>query len=328
MISSVHAGPPPCRLIRPHALDSSHFTFQKIRLSATSGAQSRKRRIPIAIMVDAAAWFFLRFFTIVVLGVPVQSILKHPKSMDAPWIWSFWFRLPIVVGFGYGIYPWWSSRCREIFQPTGDLLSGVSTVFAPLTALLYAALAGYAVVSLWSRLEKVRSSLHQEFALLEILEKRIPKDDAKLKKHFQDHVDGVEQYEVQRGVPAPSRFNHLAELAAAPALADVVAQQEIREIAKVRAERRAAEDICFPTVVWASLRLLTVLLLTAFALLSGRSGSVAGQGERILFSLLVVVLFWVNHLCRDLVDLCGGDFQLDVDELRRDAGLFRRRQLA
>ena len=176
MISSVHAGPPPCRLIRPHALDSSHFTFQKIRLSATSGAQSRKRRIPIAIMVDAAAWFFLRFFTIVVLGVPVQSILKHPKSMDAPWIWSFWFRLPIVVGFGYGIYPWWSSRCREIFQPTGDLLSGVSTVFAPLTALLYAALAGYAVVSLWSRLEKVRSSLHQEFALLEILEKRIPKE--------------------------------------------------------------------------------------------------------------------------------------------------------
>ena len=36
-----------------------------------------------------------------------------------------------------------------------------------------------------------------------------------------------------RGTPAPSRFNHLAELAAAPALADGVAQQEIQSIAKV-----------------------------------------------------------------------------------------------
>ena len=28
--------------------------------------------------------------------------------------------------------------------------------------------------------------------------------------------------------------------------------------------------------------------------------SQAGRGERILFSLLVVVLFWVNHLCAEL----------------------------
>lgn len=297
-------------------------------LQAQAGREQnrpRRRRIPILIMLDAAAWFLLRFFTIVVLGVPLQSILKHPKSMDAPWVWSFWFRLPIVVGIGYGIFPWWCVTCNRIFSPSNDLASAVSIVFAPLATLLYAALAGYAVVSLWGRLEKVRSSLHKEFALLEILEKRIPEDNERLKKHFQDHVDGVEQYEVQRGTPAPSRFNHLAELAAAPELADGVAQQEIQSIAKVRAERRAAEDICFPTVVWASLRLLTVLLLTAFALLAGRSGAIPGRGERILFSLLVVVLFWVNHLCRDLVDLCGGDFQLDIDELRRDAGLFRHR---
>ena len=285
----------------------------------------RKRHIPVVVWLDAAGWFLLRFFTIVVLGVPLQSILKHPKSMDAPWIWSFWFRLPIVVGIGYGIYPWWFAMCSHIFRPSENLVSVIASVFAPLMTLLYSALAGYAVVSLWGRLEKVRSSLHKEFALLEILERRIPKDNKELKSHFQNHVDGVERYEVQRGTPAPSRFNHLAELAAAPALADGVAQQEIQSIAKVRAERRAAEDICFPTVVWASLRLLTVLLLTAFALLAGRSGAVVGRGERILFSLLVVVLFWVNHLCRDLVDLCGGDFQLDVDELRRDAGLFRHR---
>eukprot|EP00439_Symbiodinium_sp_Y106_P067303 s948_g11.t1 len=155
-------------------------------------------------------------------------------------------------------------------------------------ALLYAALAGYAVVSLWGRLEKIRSSLHREFALLELLETK--------------------------------------EMAASPALADLAAQQEIRTIAEVRAERRAAEDICFPTVVWASLRLLATLLLVAFVLPCGATPVETGRGMRILFSIFVVVLFWVNHLCRDLVDLCGGDFQLDVDELRRDAGLFRQRR--
>ena len=143
----------------------------------------RRRRIPILIMLDAAAWFLLRFFTIVVLGVPLQSILKHPKSMDAPWVWSFWFRLPIVVGIGYGIFPWWSATCNRIFCPSNDLASAVSAVFAPLATLLYAALAGYAVVSLWGRLEKVRSSLHKEFALLEILEKRIPEDRIISREH-------------------------------------------------------------------------------------------------------------------------------------------------
>ena len=148
-------------------------------LQAQAGREQnrpRRRRIPILIMLDAAAWFLLRFFTIVVLGVPLQSILKHPKSMDAPWVWSFWFRLPIVVGIGYGIFPWWCVTCNRIFSPSNDLASAVSIVFAPLATLLYAALAGYAVVSLWGRLEKVRSSLHKEFALLEILEKRIPED--------------------------------------------------------------------------------------------------------------------------------------------------------
>ena len=151
-------------------------SFKTRATKASQEQHSRKRRIPIVIMLDAAAWFLLRFFTIVVLGVPVQSILKHPKSMDAPWVWSFWFRLPIVIGIGYGIFPWWSATCNRIFCPSTDLASAISTVFAPLTTLLYAALAGYAVVSLWGRLEKVRSSLHKEFALLEILEKRIPKD--------------------------------------------------------------------------------------------------------------------------------------------------------
>lgn len=184
----------------------------------------RKRHIPVVVWLDAAGWFLLRFFTIVVLGVPLQSILKHPKSMDAPWIWSFWFRLPIVVGIGYGIYPWWLAMCSHIFRPSENLVSVIASVFAPLMTLLYSALAGYAVVSLWGRLEKVRSSLHKEFALLEILERRIPKesltkndslptmkvvdrstkfcyrcqDNKELKSHFQNHVDGVERYEVQR----------------------------------------------------------------------------------------------------------------------------------
>ena len=45
----------------------------------------------------------------------------------------------------------------------------------------------------------------------------------------------IDECEAARGTPAPSRFNHLAELAAAPELADGVAQQEIQSIAKVRA---------------------------------------------------------------------------------------------
>lgn len=275
---------------------------------------------------DAVAWFVARFVTIILLGVPLQFLVKHPKSMDAPWIWSFWFRLPVVLGIGYAVFPWWCATCARLFKPTAEIALIVSTVFAPVMALLYAALAGYAVVSLWGRLEKIRSSLHREFALLELLETRVPKDDSGLRKLFYDHVEGVEQYEVKRGVPAPSRLNHLAEMAASPALADVSAQQEIRTIAEVRAERRAAEDICFPTVVWASLRLLATLLLVAFVLPCGATPVETGRGMRILFSIFVVVLFWVNHLCRDLVDLCGGDFQLDVDELRRDAGLFRQRR--
>ena len=39
----------------------------------------------------------------------------------------------------------------------------------------------------------------------------------------------------------------------------------------------------------------------------------AGRGERILFSLLVVVLFWVNHLCTRLSD----------DSSRFDAMIFQ-----
>ena len=150
---------------------------KKIQIVRASKQTVKPRRIPILVLLDAAGWFLLRFSTIVVLGVPVQSILKHPKSMDAPWIWSFWFRLPFVLAFGYSVFPWWASTCTRLFQPSGHLLAALSTVFAPLTTLLYAALAGYAVVSLWSRLEKVRSSLHKEFALLEILEKRIPKEE-------------------------------------------------------------------------------------------------------------------------------------------------------
>ena len=146
----------------------------------------RKRHIPVVVWLDAAGWFLLRFFTIVVLGVPLQSILKHPKSMDAPWIWSFWFRLPIVVGIGYGIYPWWLAMCSHIFRPSENLVSVIASVFAPLMTLLYSALAGYAVVSLWGRLEKVRSSLHKEFALLEILERRIPKESLTKKRHSAD----------------------------------------------------------------------------------------------------------------------------------------------
>lgn len=146
----------------------------------------RKRHIPVVVWLDAAGWFLLRLFTIVVLGVPLQSILKHPKSMDAPWIWSFWFRLPIVVGIGYGIYPWWFAMCSHIFRPSENLVSVIASVFAPLMTLLYSALAGYAVVSLWGRLEKVRSSLHKEFALLEILERRIPKESLTKKRHSAD----------------------------------------------------------------------------------------------------------------------------------------------
>lgn len=295
-------------------------------LARQSDAKSRSERIPPLVLVDAVAWFVARFVTIILLGVPLQFLVKHPKSMDAPWIWSFWFRLPVVLGIGYAVFPWWCATCARIFKPTAEIALIVSTVFAPVMALLYAALAGYAVVSLWGRLEKIRSSLHREFALLELLETKVPKDDSGLRKLFYDHVEGVEQYEVKRGVPAPSRLNHLAEMAASPALADLAAQQEIRTIAEVRAERRAAEDICFPTVVWASLRLLATLLLVAFVLPCGATPVETGRGMRILFSIFVVVLFWVNHLCRDLVDLCGGDFQLDVDELRRDAGLFRQRR--
>jgi len=132
-------------------------------------------------------------------AVPLQFLVKHPKSMDAPWIWSFWFRLPVVLGIGYAVFPWWCATCARLFKPTAEIALIVSTVFAPVMALLYAALAGYAVVSLWGRLEKIRSSLHREFALLELLETRVPKDDSGLRKLFYDHVEGVEQYEVKRG---------------------------------------------------------------------------------------------------------------------------------
>ena len=113
-----------------------------------------------------------------------------------------------------------------------------------------------------------------------MIDRTCHEDNEKLKKHFQDHVDGVEQYEVRRrcavaflslevlsvcfsarglhnlalvcfcslsffenhgtwkrtiarGTPAPSRFNHLAELAASSDLADGVTQQQIQTIAKV-----------------------------------------------------------------------------------------------
>eukprot|EP00438_Fugacium_kawagutii_P015248 Skav215775 [mRNA] locus=scaffold2278:98337:99540:+ [translate_table: standard] len=213
VVKSSYVSVNPSRFVGAIPARLQRYSFRK-RLfpKAEATESSRKHRIPIMILLDAAVWFLLRFFTIVVLGVPLQSILKHPKSMDAPWVWSFWFRLPIVVGIGYAIFPWWSASCNRIFSPSNDLASAISTVLAPLTTLLYAALAGYAVVSLWGRLEKVRSSLHKEFALLEILEKRIPED--------------------RSGTPAPSRFNHLAELAAAPALADGVAQQQIQSIAQ------------------------------------------------------------------------------------------------
>ena len=55
----------------------------------------------------------------------------------------------------------------------------------------------------------------------------------------------LDEWEAARGTPAPSRFNHLAELAAAPELADGVAQQEIQSIAKVRAcEVQKKCDLC------------------------------------------------------------------------------------
>ncbi|OLQ03870.1 hypothetical protein AK812_SmicGene13106 [Symbiodinium microadriaticum] len=49
-------------------------------LARQSDAKSRSERIPPLVLADAVAWFVARFVTIILLGVPLQFLVKHPKS--------------------------------------------------------------------------------------------------------------------------------------------------------------------------------------------------------------------------------------------------------
>lgn len=195
----------------------------------------------------------------------------------------------------------------------------IAQAFLPVVSLLYAVLAGLTAFVLWQRLQRIRTLFYQEFAALEMVEARLGEKQVAENLMLSEHLSAIHKYALESGTGAPARWNRLPQLGASAALrGDAPAQAQLLAASQARAERRSTMAVSFPLVLWASLRVLAMAILGAFCALT------AGERSRAfpaIFAVLVLILYWSNHLCRDLSDCCRGDFSVESQEVERQSGL-------
>jgi len=285
-----------------------------------------------AVWLSAALQFTGSLVLATLAGAPYTYAGESRRRAGPRWIWSFWTRLPLVLWAAYIIYPWLCRGTLRYFPMCDAFYEVITSLFAPIVSLIYAIIAGQTVVSLWNRLYSIRTLLNRELAALEILERKLPREDPAAQRLFAEHVVGIDKYAIQQGTIAPNCYNKLADLASLDSLKDNDTLQELLDnLADIRAERRATTEIGYPRSLWGTLRVCAIMLIGCFLLLTqGFAFKTAAEqrGIRIVFCLFVLTVFWVNHLCRDLAELNYGEFQIDADVLRQNTALSRLQRRA